>query len=80
MFELGDNILLFNSRVKLFGQGKLRIKYDGPFKVIDTTTHGTITIQDDTCNTFKVNNGHCLKVYLEPEINMVKELYVIEKY
>ena len=56
----------------------MRSKYDGPFKVIDTTTHGAITFLDDTCNTFKVNNGHCLKVFLEPEIDMVEELYVIE--
>ena len=55
----------------------MRSKYDGPFKVIDTTTHGAITFLDDTCNTFKVN-GHRLKVYLEHEINMVEELYVIE--
>ena len=50
---------------------------DGPFKVVDTSTHGAITIQDDTGNTFKVN-GQRLKIYLEPQINMIEELDVIE--
>jgi len=54
-FKPGDKVLLFNSRVKLFGHGKLGSKWDGPFEVIDTLTHGAITIQDDTGNTFKVN-------------------------
>ena len=76
-FNLGDKVLLFNSRVKLFGHGKLRSKWDGPFEVINTSTHGAITIQDDAGNTFKVN-GQRLKIYLEPQINMIEELDVIE--
>ena len=33
-FKPGDKVLMFNSRVKLFGHGKLRSKWEGPFKVI----------------------------------------------
>ena len=29
-FKLGDKVLMFNSRVKLFGEGKLRSKWKGP--------------------------------------------------
>ena len=76
-FKPRDKVLLFNSRVKLFGHGKLRSKWDGPYEVIDTSTHGAITIQDDTGNTFKVN-GQRLKIYFKPQINMVEELDVIE--
>ena len=76
-FKPRDKVLLFNSRVKLFGHGKLRSKWDGPYEVVDTSTHGTITIQDDTGNTFKVN-GQRLKFYFKPQINMVEELDVIE--
>jgi hypothetical protein len=36
-FAPGDKVLLFNSRVKLFGHGKLRSKWEGPFKVISTS-------------------------------------------
>ena len=39
-FAPGDKVLLFNSRVKLFGHGKLRSKWEGPFMVIRTSSHG----------------------------------------
>ena len=64
-FKQGDKVLLFDSKVKLFGAGKLRSKWKGPYTVINTSTHGAITIQDDDGNTFKVN-GQRLKVFLEP--------------
>jgi len=65
-FKPRDKVLLFNSRVNVFGHGKLRSKWEGPFKVIDAASHGAITIQDNRGNTFKVN-GQRLKVILEPE-------------
>ena len=65
-FTPGDQVLLFKSRVKLFGHGKLRSKWEGPFKVIEASSHGAVRLQDDTCNTFKVN-GERLKVFLEPQ-------------
>ena len=74
-FKPRDKVLLFNSRVKLFGHGKLRSKWEGPFKVIEASSHGAITLQDDTGNTFKVN-GQCLKVFLEPE--NLEKINVIE--
>ena len=65
-FHPGDKVLMFNSRVKLFGHGKLRSKWEGPFLVIDAATHGAVTLQDDSGNVFKVN-GHHLKVFHEHE-------------
>ena len=38
-FAPRDKVLLFNSRVKLFEHGKLRSKWEGPFKVISTSLH-----------------------------------------
>jgi hypothetical protein len=70
-----DKVLLFNSRVKLFGHGKLRSKWEGPFKVIEVASHGTATLQDDSGNIFKVN-GQRLKVFLEPE--NLEEIDVVE--
>jgi hypothetical protein len=61
-------VLLFNSRVKLFGEGKLRSKWQGLYIVINISPHGAITIQDDDSNTFKVN-GQRLKVFLEHSFN-----------
>jgi hypothetical protein len=51
-FNPEDKVLLFNSRVKLFGHGKLRSKWDGPYNVINTSTYGAFTIQDVSVNTF----------------------------
>jgi hypothetical protein len=67
-FKEGDKIPLFNSRVKLFGEGKLRSKWQGPYTVINTSPHGMITIQDDDSNIFNVNNQR-LKIFLEPSHN-----------
>ena len=54
-FNPRDKVLLFNSRVKLFGHGKSRSKWKGPYHVIDTSPHGAITIQDDDGYAYKVN-------------------------
>jgi hypothetical protein len=64
-FALGDKVLLFNSRVKLFKHGKLQSKWEGPFKVISTSSQGAVTLQNDEGMLFKVN-GHYLKIFLEP--------------
>jgi hypothetical protein len=73
----GDKVLLFNSRVKLFGHGKLRSKWLGPYLVVDTSTHGGMTIQDDEDNIHKVN-GHRLKLFLEHNKAINEDLDVIE--
>jgi hypothetical protein len=65
-FAPGDKILLFNFRVKLFGHRKLRSKWEGPFKVISTSSHGVATFQNNESKLFKVN-GHRLKIFLELE-------------
>jgi hypothetical protein len=72
-FKEGDKVLLFNSRVKLFGEGKLRSKWQGLYTVINTSLYGAITIQDDNGNIFKVN-GQCLKVLLETSYNTNLEI------
>jgi hypothetical protein len=64
-FKLGDKVLMFNSRVKLFGEGKLCSKWKGPYTVNNTSSHGAITLQDNDGEYFKVN-GHRLKLFYEP--------------
>jgi len=77
VFNPGDKVLLFNSRVKLFGHGKLRSKWLGPYLVADTSPHGVITIQDNDSNTFKVN-GHRLKLFLDHNKALDEEIDVID--
>ena len=76
-FKAGDKVLLFNSRVRLFGHGKLRSKWEGPFSVLNTADHGAITLQDDDRNVFKANDQR-LKIFLEPEIPELEEVDVYE--
>ena len=66
-FNPDDKLLHFNSRVKFFGHAKLRSKWEGPFKVINTSSYGVVTLQNDEGKLFKVN-GHCLKVFFEPKM------------
>ena len=65
-FKPGDKILLFNSRIKLFGHGKLHSKCEGPYSVVEAAPHGEITLQDGDGKIFKVN-GQRLKIFLEPD-------------
>jgi WD40 repeat protein len=75
-FTPGDKVLVFNSRVKLFGHGKLQSKWEGPFKVISASLQGAVTLQNDEGTLFKVN-GHRLKIFLEPNKGP-EELDIIE--
>ena len=77
VFNSGDKVLLFNSRVKLFGHGKLRSKWLGPYRVVGVSSHGAITIQDDNDNTYKVN-GHRLKIFLDHNKVLDEEIDVID--
>jgi hypothetical protein len=64
-FAPRDKVLLFNSSVKLFRHGKLRSKWEGPFIVVNASSHGAVTLQSHEGTLFKVND-HCLKIFLEP--------------
>ena len=76
-FKAGDKVLLFNSSIRLFGHGKLRSKWEGPFLVLNAADHGAITLQDNDRNIFKAN-GQRLKIFLEPEIPELEEVDVYE--
>ena len=74
-FKAGDKVLLFNSRVKLFGHGKLRSKWMGPYTIVDASSHGAVTLRDNEGNIFMVN-GHHLKVFLDP-LDVDRDLDVV---
>ena len=46
-FKAGDQVLLFNSRLKLF-LGKLRSKWSGPYTIVASTTFGAVTLKTNT--------------------------------
>ena len=64
-FRARDQVLLFNSRLKLF-PGKLKSKWSGPYTVVSSTTFGAVTLRTDAGEEFKVN-GQRLKHYLSRE-------------
>ena len=61
-FQAGDQVLLFNSKLKQF-LGKLRSKWSGPYIVVASKTFGSVTLKTNTREEFKVN-GQRLKHYL----------------
>nr|GFB93248.1 reverse transcriptase domain-containing protein [Tanacetum cinerariifolium] len=61
IFNVGDQVLLFNSRLKIFS-GKLKSRWSGPFTISEIYPYGTAKLNHpDGCN-FKVN-CHRLKHY-----------------
>ena len=74
-FREGDQVLLFNSRLRLF-PGKLKSKWSGPYTVIAITTFRTVTLKTDAGEEFKVN-GHRLKHYQSRE-ERTEELQLVQ--
>ncbi|CAN6554924.1 unnamed protein product [Malus baccata var. baccata] len=71
-FSIGQKVLLFNSRLRLF-PGKLRSKWIGPFVITNISSYGAIQIQSlKTGHEFQVN-GHRLKPYYENFVEQTVE-------
>ena len=65
--KIGESILLYNSRLRLF-PGKLKSRWSDPYTVIEVTPFGAITLKSNSGNEFKVN-GQILKHYLGGNLN-----------
>ncbi|GKD39510.1 reverse transcriptase domain-containing protein [Tanacetum coccineum] len=61
IFNVGDQVLLFNSRLKIFS-GKLKTRWSGPFTITKVFPYGTIELSQLDGPIFKVN-GHRVKHY-----------------
>ncbi|GJW11525.1 reverse transcriptase domain-containing protein [Tanacetum coccineum] len=61
VFNIGDQVLLFNSRLKIFS-GKLKSRWSGPFTIVQVFPYGTVELSQNSGPNFKVN-GHRLKHY-----------------
>ncbi|GJR44103.1 hypothetical protein Tco_1312206 [Tanacetum coccineum] len=66
VFNVGDRVLLFNSRLKIFS-GKLKSRWSGPFTVTQVFPYGTVELSQNSGPNFKVN-GHRLKHYFGGDI------------
>ncbi|GKC07090.1 hypothetical protein Tco_0998700, partial [Tanacetum coccineum] len=61
IFNVGDQVLLFNSRLKIFS-GKLKSRLSGPFTITEVYPYGTAKLSHADGSNFKVNY-HRLKHY-----------------
>nr|GEX53552.1 reverse transcriptase domain-containing protein [Tanacetum cinerariifolium] len=66
IFNIGDQVLLFNSRLKIFS-GKLKTRWSGPFTITQVFSYGTVELSQANGPNFKVN-GHRVKHYFGGDI------------
>nr|GFB24022.1 reverse transcriptase domain-containing protein [Tanacetum cinerariifolium] len=75
IFNVGDLVLLFNSRLKIFF-GKLKTRWSGPFTITRLFPYGTIELSQPNGLNFKVN-GHRVKQYFDGDVpsNVTPDLH-----
>ncbi|GJX40604.1 reverse transcriptase domain-containing protein [Tanacetum coccineum] len=66
VFNVGDRVLLFNSRLKIFS-GKLKSRWSGPFTVVQVFPYGTVELSQNSGPNFKVNGHRKSKHYFGGE-------------
>ncbi|GJY84925.1 reverse transcriptase domain-containing protein [Tanacetum coccineum] len=69
VFNVGDQVLLFNSRLKLFS-GKLKSRWTRPFTIAHVYPYGTVELSQTDGPNFKVN-GHRLKYYFGGDVSQM---------
>ena len=78
-FMVGDLMLLFNSRLRLF-PGKLKSKWTDPYLITQLFPHGVVELENKEGVRFKVN-GQRIKIYLghAETANEVIEAYHLDE-
>ncbi|GJU57080.1 reverse transcriptase domain-containing protein [Tanacetum coccineum] len=66
LFNVGDRVLLFNSRLKIFS-GKLKTRWSGLFTIAHVYPYGTVELSQNSRPNVKVN-GHRLKHYFGGDV------------
>nr|GEW10129.1 reverse transcriptase domain-containing protein [Tanacetum cinerariifolium] len=76
IFNVGDQVLLFNSRLNIFS-GKLKTRWSGYFTITQVFPFGTVELSQPNGPNFKVN-GHRVKHYFRGDIpsNVVLDLHM----
>nr|GEY93537.1 reverse transcriptase domain-containing protein [Tanacetum cinerariifolium] len=75
IFNIGDQVFLFNSRLKIFSK-KLKTRWSGPFTITRVFPYGTIELSQPNDPNFKVN-GHRVKHYFGGDVpsNVASDLH-----
>nr|GEW05552.1 reverse transcriptase domain-containing protein [Tanacetum cinerariifolium] len=66
VFNVGDRVLLFNSRLKIFS-GKLKTRWSGHFNITKVFPYGTVELSQANGPNFKVNS-HRVKHYFGGDV------------
>ncbi|GJS91525.1 reverse transcriptase domain-containing protein [Tanacetum coccineum] len=66
IFNVGDQVLLFKSRLKIFSR-KLKSRWSGPFTIAHVYPYGTVEFSQADGPNFKVN-GHRVKHYFGGDV------------
>nr|GEV61535.1 reverse transcriptase domain-containing protein [Tanacetum cinerariifolium] len=66
IFNVGDRVLLFNYRLKIFS-GKLKTRWSGPFTITKVFPYGTVKLSQPDGPNFKVNR-HRVKHYFGGDV------------
>ncbi|GJU89432.1 hypothetical protein Tco_1301855 [Tanacetum coccineum] len=79
IFNVGDQVLLFNSRLKIFF-GKFKTRWSGPFTITQVFPYRTVELSQPDGPNFKVN-GHRVKHYFGGDIppKVVPDLHTLPK-
>nr|GEV67546.1 DNA-directed DNA polymerase [Tanacetum cinerariifolium] len=80
IFNVSDQVLLFNSRLKIFSE-KLKTRWSGPFTITRVFPYGTIELSQPNGPNFKVN-GHRVKHYFCGDVpsNVASDLHTALGY
>ncbi|GJW07919.1 reverse transcriptase domain-containing protein [Tanacetum coccineum] len=76
-FHVGDRVLLFNSRLKIFS-GKLKSRWSGPFTIAEVFPYGTVELSQPDGPNFKVQwieNGAKTVIF---ELDSIKFAYYLK--
>ncbi|GJU45361.1 reverse transcriptase domain-containing protein [Tanacetum coccineum] len=79
IFNVGDRVLLFNSRLKILS-GKLKTRWSGPFIITKVFPYETIELSQPDGPNFKIN-GHRVKHYFGGDLppKEVQDLHTLPK-
>nr|GEV55005.1 reverse transcriptase domain-containing protein [Tanacetum cinerariifolium] len=79
IFNVGDQVLLFNSHLKIFSE-KLKTRWSSPFTITRVFPYGTIELSQPNDPNFKVN-GHHVKHYFGGNIpsNVAPDFHTFPK-
>lgn len=76
-FKIGDLVLLYNSRLKLF-PGKLKSKWGGPYEVKKVYPHGAVDVWSEETGEFKVNGQRLKKYFVGHPIEKVVSIDLLD--